>query len=125
MIDPASTILIAAPPSPLRSALQALIGSLPGKHTIRLAGHPSAVMESVVKAAPGLVILIAAQPKPWRGLPEAVRLAAPGCRLVVLVDDIWRTPPEYLSADLVLQQGAPPGELIAGLERLLRSPGNT
>lgn len=120
MNDRQANILITAPPSPLRTALQALLSSLPGFHQVAAANTPAAALEAIAAAAPTLVILIATGQKPWRGLPEAVRRAAPECRVAALVDEIWHTPLEFLQADLVLQQGAPPDEVIAALERLLK-----
>jgi len=112
----AATVLIAALPGPLRTALHALLLSLPQVGSVDAAGDPQDILKTVSENLPGLVIVVIAKPQQrWKDLPASIRLAAPACRIAVLANG--DTSP--VGADLILQQGARPQELIAALEGLL------
>jgi len=123
MIHTAATILIAAPPGPLRTALQALLSSLPGPYSIRIVGQPTRLLEIIPSEAPDLLILTGEALERWNGNLQELRATKPDVRIAVIVDDAARTPFELKEAQVVLQQGAPPAELIAALESLLPGSG--
>jgi DNA-binding NarL/FixJ family response regulator len=114
-----ATILIAAPAGALRSALTALLESLPGIGNLILTEEPEAIEELVASAAPK-VILLAGMEKKLK--PESVanmREAGSKARIIWLIDDVHSAHPDSTAADVVLQQGIPAKELAAAVEQSL------
>ena len=111
------TVLLVASPGPLRSALQALIGSFPQISVVEIAVSIETILELLSTYSPDLVVLIAETQPEWVDLPGAIRSVAPTIPIIILANG--ETGPT--TADLVLQQGARPEELIAKIELLLNN----
>jgi len=114
-MKPQATILIAAEPGPLPLALQALLLSLPEIDQVLTAGYGIDLLDKLAAHPPRLVILVDAAQSRRRSLPEVIRRVSPASRIVLLVNGGI----SIEGADLVLQQGANPEELVSALISLL------
>jgi hypothetical protein len=114
-----ATILIAAPAGALRSALTALLESLPGIGILILTEEPEAIEGLVASAAPRVILLAGMENKLKPKSVANMREAGSKARIIWLLDDVHNVHPDYTAADVVLQQGIPAQELAAAVERNL------
>jgi AmiR/NasT family two-component response regulator len=114
-MKPQAILLIAAEPGPLPLALQALLLSLPQVDQVYISSRQADIVDQLAAHTPTVVILIDAAHPRRQMLPEVIRGHSPGSRIVFLVNG--DSPIE--GADLVLQQGAHPEELVSALISML------
>jgi DNA-binding NarL/FixJ family response regulator len=111
-------VLIACPPGALRTGLQALLEALPWVKRVQAAGSLTELEALLGSARPGLVILAGEfSEQPPEAVLAGILEAAPGCRVAVLREQPGPTEPPG-GANLVLQQGTSPADLVSALERL-------
>jgi DNA-binding NarL/FixJ family response regulator len=119
-MTPNTIVLIGAESGPLRSALQALLLSLPQVSTVEVCASEEALLANAALLKPALVVLIDNNRSRWLDLPAQLREQSPESQIVSLVNDGSLT----YNTDLILQQGARPEELVSALVSLLENTGD-
>jgi hypothetical protein len=112
-------ILIAAAAGPLRSALKALLESIPRAEYTVLETEPAAFIETTLAFPPKVILLAGKEFDLEQNRLKKLRQHIPQVRIIYLLEDVQNAPGWHSSADFILQQGAPVEELLGAIEKCL------
>jgi DNA-binding NarL/FixJ family response regulator len=114
-----ATVVILAPPGPVRDGLVALVSAIHGLAVVMQTDELDRALDLMRAAGPDLIILDSALGRPELAtVVDRLRETAPRSPRLVLVDDVAQVKSSE-PTEIVLLKGAPAADLVAAIQSLL------